>query len=98
MENSANKTEKSKVVNKMKFYAIFDKKSEKFFTPNVKPNNACALRDLESFCKNKNSLIGQFPKDFSMYYLGYVDEDTGEMFGEKQLIGEAQEYVEIENN
>lgn len=94
--NATNKPEK--VIPKMKLYSLFDKRTEKFMAPQVKINNGHALRDLETIVKDKNSLVHLFPNDFEMWYLGFMEEDTGILHNENAMkIGEAKDYVEAEN-
>lgn len=87
-----------KVVRSKKMYAIFDRARMAYLSPMEKPNNKTALRDFEIICKQQGGLVAQMPEDFAFYYLGYIDEETGEMVSEKAKLAEATEFTKAEIN
>ena len=81
-----------------KLYAIFDRQRMAYLAIMEKPNHAVALRDFDSIAKDKSGLVNRYPEDFAMYYLGTMDEETGELTSEKQKIGEAKDYIGEKEN
>lgn len=73
----------------MKLYSIKDKGAG-FTQIFLAPNNYSAQRMLtDTVNAPQPSLITQYPGDFSLYYLGDLDQDTGVITAETKFICEA---------
>lgn len=102
VSNNGNPTkkfyEKKFNVNKIKkYYSFFDKTRNGFLGLTEKVNDAMALRDLDSVVNENGNLVNKYPDDFSMWYIGYLNEETGDFKSEPRKVGEAKEYVKTEN-
>lgn len=67
------------VDHKTLLYGVKDLKTGKFATPFVAPNVQVAKRSLKAAMNDLNSIIAQFPEDFSLWLYGYYDENTAEL-------------------
>lgn len=58
----------------MKYYGLFDKKSN-VFRPQIHPNanNYEAMRSVSMALKGGDSVLAQFPEDFALYCIGEFD-------------------------
>lgn len=78
----------------MKLYSIKDVGSG--FTQVITANNDYdAKRILTGIVNGQPSLIQQYPKDFSLYALGELNQDTGVVAPKCEFICEANELVKI---
>lgn len=62
---------------KMKVFSIRDSKGEMYNTPFYKLNDRDATFDFKRLVNDKQSLPGQYPKDYDLYALGTFDDQTG---------------------
>lgn len=60
-------------------YAVRDDKMEIFQNPHWVLGQAEALRSLTVAVNTPNTKFNQFPEDFSLYLLGSMSEETGEI-------------------
>lgn len=58
-------------------YSIYDEKAKVFLVPFFTENDLTAARLLTSAAVDKNSFLGQYPKDYKVYKIGQFDEETG---------------------
>lgn len=86
----------SEAVRKKKIYAIFDRKKMAYLGVLEKYNDKTAIRDFEMLANRNDTLISQSPEDFKLSYLGYMNEETGELVAEFKDVAEAKEYIKEE--
>lgn len=60
----------------LKIYAIRDQRTC-FLTPTADINDASAMRNFEAACLRSDSLMHSHAEDYSLYAVGYYDQDTG---------------------
>lgn len=60
-----------------KIFCILDEKANAFLTPFVSENAATATRALQGAANDKQSFLGLYPEDYSVYELGSFDDQTG---------------------
>lgn len=61
------------------FYSIYDKAAETYSDPMMIVNDTVAKRGFQVECENKDSMIYQFPTDFTLMLVGSFDTKTGEV-------------------
>lgn len=61
----------------MKVFSIRDSKGLVFNSPFYKLNERDAIYDFQRLVNDKQSLPGQYPKDFDLYLLGEYNDQTG---------------------
>jgi len=61
----------------LKIYSIRDTKSNVFNNPFYKSTHGEAERDFTSVVNDEKSMINKYPADFSLWYLGTYDSDSG---------------------
>lgn len=65
-------------------YVIRDRKSAIYGTPFVAPNDSCAEREFNAFCKQPaNTYIAE---DCELYRVGVIDNETGVLVGEEKPV------------
>lgn len=62
---------------KLKVFSIRDSKGNCFRDPFQSHNERDAVFNFKKLVNVKNSLPGQYPKDFDLYLLGEFDDQTG---------------------
>lgn len=62
-----------------KMFSIRDIKGEIFHPPFFKPSHGEAERVFLELQKDEKSTISKYPEDFSLWYLGTYDDQTGLM-------------------
>jgi len=63
------------MINKM--YSILDTRAGIWTFPFAQPADSVAVRVFEGVVMDRNTIIGQSPQDFDLYYMGtFEDEDT----------------------
>lgn len=60
-----------------KVFAIKDQKAHVFMPPWLKGSAGEAERDFRTVVNQKDSIFGQYPKDFDLYQLGTFDDNSG---------------------
>lgn len=61
----------------LKVFSVRDSKGNVFNTPFCKHNERDAIYDFKRLVNDKQTLPGQYPKDFDLYVLGTYDDQTG---------------------
>lgn len=78
---------------KLNLYGIKDIKVG-FIEIFIGTTDGAMIRNLQSAVKNTQTQIGQFPKDFELWKIGTIDEQTGKGSGEPKFIISAGDLVE----
>lgn len=75
-------------------YALKDKKAETFLNPFVAKNSAVATRILKELTQNPETALFKNPEDYSLWWIGSYNEDTGVIIPIKTLecVGQAEDY------
>lgn len=60
-------------------FSVKDNKSGLFFNPQVNVHRANVIRGLQQELKNPESVISQYPEDYTLYELGQFNDETGEV-------------------
>ena len=90
----------------LRLYSIYDSKAEQFSPPQVYHNDLLALRAFEGIVNDDKMFIKKYPEDFSLYYVGNLDDSDGHYYVENSdescipiMVGRAIEYVQtVDNN
>jgi len=61
----------------MKMFAVKDLKAEGFNTPFFQPTFGLAERSFKEATKDNQSFLSKTPEDFSLYFLGEFNQQTG---------------------
>ena len=77
---------------KNKLYAIKDNKVGFLNAPFIAPNNAAAIRMFGDTTTNIDTLLNKHPEDYELYYLGEMDENTGELISEVKFLETATAF------
>ena len=84
---------------KQKIYAVKDIVAEEFQPPFFLKNDALAIKEFGKACENKETQWYQHPSDYSMYYLGEFDTETGTLTeSELKQLANATQFVTKESN
>lgn len=65
----------------MQMFAIFDKASASFSRPFFELTKGLAIRTFTDAVNDANSPFGKYPQDFTLFYLGVFDDQSGELVG-----------------
>jgi len=75
-------------------YSVYDSKVQSFSPPFIQRNNADATRNFAQAAAEPNSQLAQFPSDFSLYFIGTFDSETGILHkGVHVNLGTAASYL-----
>lgn len=79
----------------LKIYSIRDAKAGIFNKPFYAITHADAERSFTKLSNDKQSMVGEFPEDFDLYYVGIYDDNTGkiEPLDTPQHISKAIQHV-----
>lgn len=78
-----------------KLYSVFDKKSGSWEKPFAARTHGEAERMFQSAANDKQTIIGQYPEDFSLWCVGNFDPHTGTINNrEHESIGEAVAFLQ----
>jgi hypothetical protein len=58
-------------------FAVFDSKAKTYGSLIVHPQVEVAIRSFSSAVSNSQSFLAQFPDDYSLYQLGFYDDNSG---------------------
>lgn len=58
-------------------YAVKDKAAAAFLQPFFTPTEGTAIRAIQSSVSDANHMFHRHAKDYSLYYLGFFDDNTG---------------------
>lgn len=80
---------------KIHIYSVYDSKTEVYGQPNFMLNKGTALRAWQDAANDPQSTISKHPADFTMFEIGYWDDDTGTivMHPAKISLGTALEFI-----
>lgn len=89
----------------LRLYSIYDSKAEQFSPPQVYHNDMLALRAFEGIVNDNEMLIKKYPEDFTLYYIGNLNDSDGRYYVEDcdesrvpVMVGRAIEYVQTVDN
>lgn len=90
----------------LRLYSIYDSKAEQFSPPQVYHNDMIALRAFEGLVNDDQTLINNYPEDFSLHYVGNLSDSDGRYYVENSdesrvpvLVGRAVDYVkDVDDN
>lgn len=89
----------------LRLYSIYDSKAEQFSPPQVYHNDMLALRAFEGIVNDDKMVIKKYPEDFTLYYVGSLDDGDGHYYNENYdkssipvMVGRAIEYVQPVDN
>ncbi len=79
---------------KLKVYTLFDSKVEIYMKPFYLKNKGEALRAFTDIANDKDTNVGKYPEDFTLFEIGEYDEETGhhQSYEAKKPLGTALEY------
>lgn len=82
---------------RLQAFSIRDLVANLYAPPFFMPNVGMAVRAFGEDCKNPNSNLAKFPKDFELYHVGAYDEETGDFFSipssERTRLARATDYL-----
>lgn len=64
---------------KMGMYAVKDTKAQVFNTPFFQHTHGSAERAFEQLIRDPQSLCSKYPKDYDLYFLGSIDDESGKL-------------------
>ena len=64
---------------KTKMFSIYDAKAESYVTPWFQPTFGLAERIFTDEVNNPESTLNKHPEDYTLFYLGEMDQDTGKI-------------------
>lgn len=75
-------------------FNVFDDKTQVFCAPFCALTHSAALRDFAHAANDKNSQIGRYPNDYTLFCIGEYDDTTGLIeFTKMVQIGFAAQFV-----
>ena len=80
---------------KLKIFSLFDEKAQAYNTPQYLKHPGEAIRMLQTTLSNKDSMVAQYPEDYSLYCLGTFDDNNGKIACtvEPELVIRATELI-----
>lgn len=60
-----------------KVYTVRDSKAEVFNNPFYQTTHGEAERTFKALAQNKESMVGKYPEDYDLYYIGEFDDVKG---------------------
>lgn len=82
-------------MNTLKAYAVKDIQSGLFTQPYFLMNDTVAIRSFEGAVKDPTTQFNKYPSDFSMYYIGGYNIETGELTNEEpNQIANATQFIQ----
>lgn len=86
--------------NKIKgVFALFDKKSGMYLSPFVEVTDGTAIRQMQQVSSQKDSLIAQYPSDYSLWRVADWEDDNGMVcFADNMFIIEIDKLIEKDKN
>lgn len=78
----------------LKLYSIFDNKLGAFMRPWVAETHGMATRLFASNVANPESMMHQYPEDYTLFYIGEFHEETGNVVAvNPENLGLASQYI-----
>ena len=65
----------------LKAYSIYDNKAAIYLPPFYNTNDQVAIRTFTDILQNPNTPMNRHPEDYSIYHVGYFNEETGSLDG-----------------
>lgn len=62
---------------KLSAYSVRDESAQSFGTPFYAQTELVAIRSFKMLIDDERSTVYHYPGDFSLYHLGYFDDETG---------------------
>ncbi len=79
---------------KQQIYAVKDIVAEEFQPPFYLKNDAVAVKEFGKACEQTDTQWHKHPNDYSLYYLGEFDTETGTIISkDKKQIANASQFV-----
>ncbi len=79
---------------KLLIFAVYDAKAEFFSKPVFHRAQGEALRAFEDEVESKESLLGQHPGDFTLYWIGEYNQENGELYSQEPVsFGTGLQYL-----
>lgn len=63
----------------IKLFSVYDSKAKAYMTPFCRPATGLAIRDFIDVVNDVKSTISRYPEDFSLFEIGFFDDNTGEL-------------------
>ena len=89
----------------LRLSSIYDSKAEQCSPPQVYHTEMLALRAVEGLVNDDKTLINSYPEDFSLYYIGNLNDRDGRYYIENcdesripVMVGRAVDYVQDIDN
>lgn len=60
-----------------KAYTVRDSKAEVFHNPWYQTTHGEAERSFKAMVNNKETMVGKYPEDYDLYYMGEFDDEKG---------------------
>jgi len=79
----------------LNIYAVRDNTAERFLSPWVDQSDVNPCRSFVKAQSNKETMIGQYPQEHSLYRLGAFDDNTGEFINCKVKLLDGKPEIEI---
>lgn len=79
---------------KLCIFSIHDNKAEAFMRPFAAPTPAFAMRSFADMVNDPEQPIAQHPADYTLFKVGVMSEETGEIIPDKISLGSAVEFIE----
>jgi hypothetical protein len=78
----------------LKAYAVKDIQSQLFTAPHFLMNDTVAIRSFEAATLDPSTQFNKYPGDFSMYYIGGYNIESGELTKEEpKQIANASQFI-----
>lgn len=74
----------------MLLFALYDKKGMFYMPPFTVENKIQAIRGVEEAVNDSGTVIGRYPDDFALYFLGEFDNKTGKFVQPEMLTLECE--------
>ena len=83
---------------KYEVFSVYDEKANYYHTPFYARNSEEAKRMFGTACRDKQTLLGNNPEDFTLYGIGFFNDSNGmfESFVENKWVCRAIEFVNKE--
>lgn len=81
----------------VKMFMILDAKADAFNLPFCMATRGLAVREFTEQANSKESMIGRYPDDYSLYEIAEFDTQDGKIspYEVRKLIGTGRDYVEV---
>lgn len=67
---------------KLLAFVVKDEKSDAFAHPYFAGTIGLAIREFDDWCKNPQTPLGKHPGDYTLYHIGYFDDETARLESE----------------